>query len=75
LAAGDAPSIELSSEVSTHVGQVKELDMERTTPQFDHLVGHEEYVHKEVTLDASLEQSHEASDTHTFDGQSDDQGA
>jgi hypothetical protein len=57
------------------VGQVEELDMERTTPQFDHLVGHEEYVHEEAALDASLEQSHEASDTHTSDGQSDDQGA
>jgi hypothetical protein len=27
LAAGDAPSVELSSEVSTHVGQVEELDI------------------------------------------------
>jgi hypothetical protein len=74
LAARDTPSVELSSEVSTHVGQVEELDMERTIPQFDHLVGHEEYVHKEAALDASLEQSHEANDTHTSNGQSDDHG-
>jgi hypothetical protein len=32
-------------------------------------------VHKEVALVPSLEQSHEASDTHAFDGQSDDQGS
>jgi hypothetical protein len=74
FAAWDSPSVEVSSEVSTHMGQVEEFDMERTIPQFDHLVVHEEYVHKEATLDASLEQSHEANDTHTFDGQSDDRG-
>jgi hypothetical protein len=48
--------------------------MDKTTPQFDHLIENEEYVHEEVTLYSSLEQSHEASETHTFDGQSDDQG-
>ena len=30
---------------------------------FDHLVWNKEYVHEEVALDASLAQSHEASDT------------
>jgi hypothetical protein len=39
------------------------------------LVGHEEYVHEEVALDVSLDKSHEANDTHAFDGQSDDQDA
>jgi hypothetical protein len=55
--------------------EIQELDIERTTPQFDHLVEHEEYVHEEVALDASVEQSYEASDTHTSDSQDDDQDA
>jgi hypothetical protein len=72
---GDPPSVELSSEVSAHVGKVEELHIERTTPQFDHLVEDEEYMHEEAALNTSFEQSHEPSDTHASHGQSDDQGA
>jgi hypothetical protein len=39
------------------------------------LVENDEYVHEEVALDASLEKSHEASETHASHGQSDDSGA